>query len=91
MYMMYACNSDKSTRSRRSVNMPVCCGGDQEYMQDILKMEPLLQSLKPECAGMRRLSRMALGEPKVLNCSWWRTGKYGWGCGPVPAIIRAPV
>jgi hypothetical protein len=49
-----------------------CYGGDEEYMQDILKMEPLLQSMKPACAGMRRLSRMALGEPNLLTRSSWR-------------------
>jgi hypothetical protein len=58
-------------RSRRSVNMLGCYGGVEEYMQDILKMEPLLQSMKPACAGMRRLSRMALGEPELLTCSGW--------------------
>jgi hypothetical protein len=44
--------------------------GDPEYMQEILKTESLLQSMKPACAGMRRLSRMALGEqPKMLTYS----------------------
>jgi hypothetical protein len=54
-----------------------CYGGVEEYMQDILKMEPLLQSMKPACAGMRRLSRMAL---ESQNCLPVQAGglKNGW-------------